>query len=319
MSVSVLATDKVNVPALAPLHEAAGIDVVVVEDSSTPEFAEALRAASGLIVRSATRVTADMLATAPALKVIGRAGVGVDNIDIAAATERGVAVFNAPGGNTVAAAELTVGLMLALTRHIPAADASMRRGEWNRAMYKGSELKGKTLGLVGSGRIGTEVAKRCRAFEMDVIVHDPYLTDMQVSQFGGRLVDLDDVLTTSDFISLHVPVNEETRRMIDGEALAKMKLSAVLINASRGPVLDQDALAHALEAGVIAGAALDVYDSEPLADDSPLRDAPNVVLTPHLGASTVEAQVGVATEVAERIRDLLTDGTTDGAINSSDL
>ena len=318
MTFRVLVTDKVNVAALDPLS-GDGFDVIAVHDSSTAEFQDELAEASALIVRSATQVDENLLKKAAKLKAIGRAGVGVDNIDIDSATDRGIAVFNAPDGNTIAAAELTVGLILALARHIAAADASLRSGKWDRAAFKGFELNGKTLGLVGAGRIGSEVAKRCRSFAMDVLVYDPYLTEAQVAEFGGSLVDVETVLENADVVSVHVPLTDETRSMFNESALARMKDTAVLINASRGGVVDAAALASALTSGAIAGAALDVYEAEPLAADSPLRGAPNLVMTPHLGASTVEAQEKVATQVAEKVRALLSDGDLAGALNARSL
>jgi D-3-phosphoglycerate dehydrogenase len=260
-----------------------------------------------------------LISRAPELRAIGRAGVGVDNVDIEAATERGVAVFNAPGGNTLAAAELTLGLMLSVARKIPEADASLRSGRWERAAFKGVELAGKTLGLIGAGRIGGEVAIRCRAFGMTVVVYDPYLTADRADELGVELVDLATVLARADFISIHVPLNDETRGIVGEETLAKMKRTAYLVNASRGGVVDEPALAAALREGAIAGAALDVYETEPLDTDSPLRDVPNLVLTPHLGASTAEAQEGVATEVAVKIRAMFESGDVSSAVNAADL
>ncbi len=319
MTHRVLVTDKVALAGLAPLADDPEFELVSIDDSSASEFGEALATADALIVRSATTVTGEMLSRAENLKAVGRAGVGVDNVDIVAASSRGVAVFNAPGGNTIAAAELTVGLMLSIARRIPSANASIKSGEWNRAAFKGVELRGKTLGLVGAGRIGTEVGVRCLAFGMDVVVHDPYLSEVRISQMSAPVTDLDTVLRTADFISVHVPISDETRGLLGTDAFAKMKESAFVVNAARGGVVDERALADALKSGTIAGAALDVYEREPLADDSPLRDAPNLVLTPHLGASTAEAQLGVATEVAEKIKMLLADGDNSSALNAGDL
>lgn len=317
MTHRVLVTDKVELSGLYPIVDAEGFEIVAVDDSTGDRFADELATAEALVIRSATRVTAEMLTRAPALRVIGRAGVGVDNVDLEAATAAGVVVFNAPGGNTIAATELTMGLILSVARMIPAADASIRAGRWDRAAFKGVELKGKTLGLIGAGRIGGEVATRCRAFEMDVIVYDPYLTEERAAELGVGLAGLNEVLEQADFISIHVPLTDETRGICGHDALARMKPTAYVINASRGGVIDESALAAALHSGTIAGAALDVYETEPLAADSPLRDAPNLVLTPHLGASTAEAQVGVATEVAVKIRDYLTLGDTSGAVNAA--
>jgi D-3-phosphoglycerate dehydrogenase len=315
---TILVTDKVNVSGLGPLLEQP-YSVMSVDDSAGEDFATALETAQALIVRSATTVSRDLISRAPELRAIGRAGVGVDNVDIEAATERGVAVFNAPGGNTLAAAELTLGLMLSVARKIPEADASLRSGRWDRAAFKGVELAGKTLGLIGAGRIGGEVAIRCRAFGMTVVVYDPYLTADRADELGVELVDLATVLARADFISIHVPLNDETRGIVGEETLAKMKRTAYLVNASRGGVVDEPALAAALREGAIAGAALDVYETEPLDTDSPLRDVPNLVLTPHLGASTAEAQEGVATEVAVKIRAMFESGDVSSAVNAADL
>lgn len=317
MTHRVLVTDKVELSGLYPIVDAEGFEVVAVDDSTGDGFVDELATAEALVIRSATRVTADMLTKAPGLRVIGRAGVGVDNVDLDAASAAGVVVFNAPGGNTIAATELTMGLILSAARRIPAADASIRAGRWDRAAFKGVELKGKTLGLIGGGRIGGEVATRCRAFEMDVIIYDPYLSEERAAELGVGLAGLNEVLEQADFISIHVPLTDETRGICGHDALARMKPTTYVINASRGGVIDESALASALHAGTIAGAALDVYESEPLAADSPLRDAPNLVLTPHLGASTAEAQVGVATEVAAKIRDYLTLGDISGAVNAA--
>lgn len=319
MTHQVLVTDKVELSGLYPLADDDGFAITSVDDSSTSEFVSTLAVADALIVRSATRVTREMLTGAPQLRAVGRAGVGVDNVDIPAATEAGVAVFNAPGGNTIAAAELTMGLLISAARHIPAADASLRAGRWERAGFKGVEMRGKTLGLIGAGRIGGEVAVRCKAFGMGVVIYDPYLSAERAAELGAELVDLEGVLQRADFISIHVPLTEETRGICGADLLSRVKPTAYVVNASRGGVVDEHALAMALHSGQIAGAALDVYEEEPLPDDSPLRDAPNLVLTPHLGASTHEAQIGVATEVAEKIKDLFATGDVSGAINADDL
>lgn len=317
MTFKVLATDRVSSEGLAPLRWDERFVITLIDDSSTEDFEQALESAQGLIVRSATKVTADMMDRAPNLKAVGRAGVGVDNIDIEAASERGVAVFNAPGGNTIAAAELTMALILSVVRRVTEADRSMREGRWDRAAFKGVELKGKTLGLIGCGRIGGEVAKRARAFGMAVIVSDPYLDHGRAEELGVRLVLLDDLIGQADVISCHVPLTTETKGLIDAEAMAKMKDNVFLINAARGGVIDEADLVEALHAGTIAGAALDVYETEPLPEDSPLRSAPRLVHTPHLGASTKEAQVGVAVEVAEALRDALAGGDYSDALNAS--
>lgn len=319
MTYRILVTDRVALSGLGPLVDGEGFEVTAVDDSASGEFTSALGAADALIVRSATRVTRQLLAEAPRLKAVGRAGVGVDNVDVAAATDHGIAVFNAPGGNTIAAAELTVALLISVARKIPAAEASVRSGRWDRSEFKGVELRGKTLGLIGAGRIGSEVAVRCKAFDMHVIAYDPYLSPTRAEGLGIEMVGFEDVIHRSDFVSIHVPLTEETRGMIGVDALSQMKRSAFVVNSSRGGVVDEEALAKALHNGDLAGAALDVYETEPLPSDSPLRMAPNLVLTPHLGASTVEAQEGVATEVANKVRLLLETGNRADAINASEL
>ena len=319
MTHRVLVTDAVALSGLGPLVGNDAFEIVSVDDSSSQEFVSALGSAEALIVRSATKVTREMISMAPHLKAIGRAGVGVDNVDIPAASQMGIAVFNAPGGNTTAAAEMTMALLISVARKIPAAEASLRSGNWDRAAFKGVELRGKTLGLIGAGRIGGEVGIRCRAFEMDVIAYDPYLSPTRADELGIEMVGFEEVIGRGDFITIHVPLTDETKGIIGPDALNQMRPTAFVVNASRGGVVDEAALAKALHNGEIAGAALDVYENEPLPVDSPLRDAPNLVLTPHLGASTAEAQVGVATEVAHKIRLLLETGNRADAINALDL
>ncbi len=318
MTHKVVATDKVSDSGLRALVEDDGFEVVFAHDSESSEFASALEAAAALIVRSATSVDAWLMDKGPHLKVIGRAGVGVDNIDIPAASERGIAVVNAPSGNTIAAAEMTLALILATMRHVAAADASLRAGRWDRTLYKGAELRGRRLGLIGAGRIGAEVAIRCQAFGMDVIIYDPYLSEERAGEIGSRLTELDEVVKTSDVISLHVPLTDETRGMLDEAAIQRMKPGTFVVNASRGGVVNESDLAAALESGHLGGAALDVYEEEPLSEDSPLRSAPNLTLTPHLGASTVEAQEHVAVEVAANVAAVL-DGDLSAALNKDQL
>ncbi|HUF76365.1 MAG TPA: phosphoglycerate dehydrogenase [Longimicrobiales bacterium] len=310
----VLVTDKVSGGALGALKDDARFEVVQVNDSKDGEFTQALATAHGLIVRSATKVKGPMMDQAPELRVIGRAGVGVDNIDLTAATERGIAVLNAPAGNTVSAAELTMALILAMVRRVAEAHAAMQQGTWSK--LQGAELRGRTLGLVGAGRIGGEVAKRCRAFGMDVIAYDPYLTDERAAELQVQRAKLEDVLTKGDIISLHVPLTDDTKNMIGKETLARMKKGAFVVNVARGGVVDEAALAEALKSGHLAGAALDVYVNEPLEKDSPLLGAPNVLLTPHLGASTGEAQELVASEIAEAVRAALAEGDLSRALNA---
>ena len=312
----VVVTDHVSESGLAPLLEDNRFEVVRIDDSASHAFQAALAEADGLVVRSATKVSREMLSNSPRLKVVGRAGVGVDNIDLTAAAERGIAVLNSPAGNTVAAAELTMALILSVVRRVAEADRSMRAGKWERARLRGVQLKDRTLGLVGAGRIGGEVAVRCRAFGMKVIVYDPYLSPERAEDLGLALTDLDQVLAHGDIISLHVPLTDETRHLIDGKAISRMKSGAFVVNVSRGGVIDEEALARALIDGHLAGAALDVFESEPLSPESPLLDLPNVVLTPHLGASTVEAQEMVAHEIAESVRDALVLGDLSGSVTN---
>lgn len=319
MTYAVLVTDKVTLSGLYPIGDDAAFEIVSIDDSAGEEFSDVLAKADALIVRSATTVSRELIARAPNLSAVGRAGVGVDNIDIPAATERGVAVFNAPAGNTISAAELTMGLILSVARKIAAADSSVRAGRWDRAAFKGVELRGKMLGLIGAGRIGGEVARLSRAFGMGVIAYDPYLTRERALDLGVPLVSLEEVLDHGDVISIHTPLTDETRGICGPDALARMKPTAFVINASRGGVVDEMALAKALRDGDIAGAALDVYENEPLPEDSPLRGVPNLVLTPHVGASTSEAQVGVATEVARKIRAWLLHGDRSDALNGAEL
>ncbi|MGH8915700.1 MAG: hydroxyacid dehydrogenase [Acidimicrobiia bacterium] len=315
----VVATDRVSTQGLAPLRDDGRFAVVEIEDSSDPRFEAELATASGLIVRSATKVDEAMLERARELKAVGRAGVGVDNIDVEAASARGIAVLNAPAGNTIAAAELTITLILSVVRRVAEADRSIRAGKWERSRFQGVELRGRTLGVIGAGRIGAAVAERCRAFGMKIIAYDPYLAADRLADLGVPVGQLEDLLRASDVLTLHVPLTDETKGMIDDSAFEKMKPGAFLVNVSRGGVVDESALATALREGRIAGAALDVYENEPLPGDSPLLAAPNVVLTPHLGASTSEAQVQVALEVAAGLREALAHGDMSAAVNSAEI
>ncbi len=268
-----------------------------------------------LAVRSETKVTADIIARAGKLKIIGRAGVGVDNIDVEAATNRGILVVNSPEGNTLAAAELTVAMLLALARNIAPADQALRGGKWDRKKYMGSEVYGKTLGVVGLGKIGREVVSRLQAFGMSVLGYDPYLKPEQAESLGIKLVDLDTLYRESDYITVHTPKTKETTGMINREKLALMKPTVRLINCARGGIIDEAALAEAAKAGQIAGAAVDVFTVEPAAADNPLLGVPNILTTPHLGASTEEAQVNVALDIAEQIVEVLNGKPARAAVN----
>jgi D-3-phosphoglycerate dehydrogenase len=282
---------------------------------SREEYLAILPDYDALMVRSQVQVDAAMFAAGTRLVVVGRAGVGVDNVDLDAATKAGVTVVNAPTGNTIAAAEHTLALLYTLARNVAAADASVRRGEWKRAQFTGVELRGKTLGLVGFGKIGQAVAVRARAMEMHVLAADPFATGEQAAHFGVELVDLPELLARADVVSLHVPKTRTTAGMIGTAELARMKPTAFVLNVARGGVVDERALAEALTAGTIAGAGIDVYDHEP-PTDSPLLGAPRTVMTPHLGASTAEAQVRVAVEAAQQVIDVLDGRPARYAVNA---
>jgi D-3-phosphoglycerate dehydrogenase len=301
----VLLADEIVPRGIEILAATEGLEVDDRAGIGAAELAAVIGGYDALIVRSRTKVTREVLEAATRLKVVGRAGVGVDNVDVDAATRRGVAVLNSPGGNVISAAEHTFALMLALVRHIPRADASLRRGEWERKRFQGIELHGKTLGLVGAGRIGSEVAKRARAFAMRVVAYDPYLSPERPDWLGFELVTLPDLLGQADVVSIHVPLTDETRGLIGEAELALMKSTAYLVNAARGGVVDETALAAALRSGRLAGAALDVFEEEPVAPNNPLLALDNVVVVPHLGAATREAQTGVGVEICEAVRDAL--------------
>jgi D-3-phosphoglycerate dehydrogenase len=270
-------------------------------------------------VRSETRVTAALLDQASRLRVIGRAGVGVDTIDVDSATARGIVVVNAPGGNAVAAAEHSLALMFALVRRVAAADASMKRGEWRRGTYIGSELTGKTLGLVGLGRVGSEVARRARGLDMRVLVYDPYVPEDHVRRLGLEPTELDLLLQSVDIVSVHVPLTDSTRGILNAPRLALLRRGAFLINCARGGLVDEEALLVALDADRLAGAGIDVYSREPVAADDPLPRHSKVVATPHLGASTVEAQAQVAMQVAAEVLAVLDGRPAQFAVNAPSL
>lgn len=276
----------------------------------------ALQDAVGMVVRSATTVDAAMMDAAPQLRVIGRAGSGVDNIDVEAATARGILVMNAPGENTLSAAEHALSLLLSLCRHIPQADARMRAGEWSKKGLMGTELIDKTIGVIGLGRIGQAVAQRAQGFGMKVVGYDPFLPSEVASSLGIELLELDQIWPRVDFLSLHTPLTDRTHHLIDAQVLAALKPRARLVNAARGGLVDEKAMLASLDAGHLAGAALDVFEQEPLPPDSPLRAHPQVILTPHLGASTDEAQEKVAVRIAEQICAFLKEGAVRNAVNS---
>jgi D-3-phosphoglycerate dehydrogenase / 2-oxoglutarate reductase len=281
---------------------------------SPAELAADLRDADALVVRSATKATRELIDSAHKLRVIARAGTGVDNVDVAAATARGIVVMNAPGANSLSVAELTMGLILSLARNIPAADASMKDSKWEKSKFAGAEIRSKTLGLVGLGRIGQEVAARAHAFEMNVIAHDPFISADLAVALGVALVSLDDLCTRSDYISLHLPAMPSTRHIFNAERLAKCKRGVRIINTARGELIDEAALADAIASGQVAGAGVDVFDVEP-PKDWRLASLPQVVATPHIAASTKEAQEQVGTETATALRDFLKEGVIRNAVN----
>lgn len=313
----VLVSDAIAEAGIARLREVAEVDVRT--GISHDELKSIIGGYEALAVRSETKVTADVIAAASQLKVIGRAGVGVDNIDIKAATERGIVVVNSPEGNTLAAAELTVAMLLALARKIPQADASLRAGKWDRKKFVGTELYGKTLGVVGLGKIGGEVCRRARAFEMDVLAYDPFATEEKAGHYGATLVALDELFAKSDFITVHVPLNDQTRGMIGTAQIEKMKNGVRIVNCARGGIIDEQALADAIKSEKVAGAAFDVYTKEPIDPANPLLGLPQMVMTPHLGASTREAQVNVALDIAEQIADVLAGKPARAAVNMPSL
>jgi len=312
----VVIADPLLPAGLEILSESPAIEIEDLTEAAPEDLTHALDGAAALIVRSRTKVTAELLAEAGDLEVIGRAGVGVDNIDMPAATRRGIAVLNAPGGNTYSTAELAFALILAAARKIPQADAGIRQGDWPRKTLRGLELRGRTLGVVGLGRIGTEVAHRARAFGMKVIGHDPYVTSRRAEELGVAMFSLPDMLARADVVTLHVPLTDKNRNLIGQAELASMPEGSILVNAARGGLVDEEALAAALSSGRLAGAGLDVFAVEPPYPDNPLLAAPNLVMTAHLGASTRDAQEAVSREIAVVVRDALLKKNYHAALNA---
>ncbi len=310
----ILVTEKISPEGLEALKRGAEVDVKL--DLDKDSLLTVLPEYDALVVRSATKVTAPVIEAGKQLRVIGRAGSGVDNIDVPAATQSGIIVVNAPASNNVAVAELTIGLMLSLARHIPVAYNSVCGGKWERSKFVGWEVRGKTLGLVGLGRIGSEVARRARGLQMHVLAYDPVVSFDRANQLGVEIVTIEDLLAHSDVVSVHVPLIDSTRNMLDAERLSKMRKGAYLINASRGGIVHEDALVEAIDSGHLGGAALDVYSSEPPAADSKVIGHPKILTIPHLGASTTEAQVLVGTDVAEGVLVALEGGTPQYAVNA---
>ena len=311
----ILVADRISPIGVDLFKSREGFEVIEAYGSSPEQILELVKDVDAIAVRSDTRINAEVIAAAPNLKVVGRAGVGVDNIDIEAATENGVIVMNTPSGNTIATAELTFTHMLAGTRPIVQACARMREGGWDRKKFGGYELNQKTLGILGMGRIGAEVAKRAMAFQMDVIAFDPYLTESRAKSLGVTQVSLDEVIERADYITVHMPLTADTKHMLNADAFSRMKDGVRIFNCARGGIIDESALMDALNSGKIAAAGLDVYEDEPPAEDSPLRSIQNLVLTPHLGASTKEAQENVGIDVARQMIEALTGGMVMNALN----
>ena len=306
----IIVADKISERGVALLRETGWNVVLPAKEALLGELADA----DALLVRSATKVTAALLEQAPKLRVVGRAGSGVDNVDLDAATRRGVLVMNTPGGNAVSVAEHTFALLLALARQVPRLDAALHAGRWEKSSAAQSELRGKTLGVVGFGRIGTEVARRARAFEMRVLVFDPYISEPAVREMQAELVPLNDLLAQSDYVTLHSALNPSTQNLINAATLKLMKHGARLVNAARGELIDEAALAEALQSGQLAGAALDVFAEEPTKNTA-LVGLPNVIVTPHVAGATAEAQEEVCTQIAQQVREYLTEGVIRNAVN----
>ncbi|MEK7774051.1 MAG: phosphoglycerate dehydrogenase [Deltaproteobacteria bacterium] len=311
----ILISDSMSGKAVEILKNTPGISCDVITGLKPDELKAKIKDYHGLVVRSATKVTADILEAAENLKVIGRAGTGVDNIDTVAATKKGVVVMNTPGGNTVTTAEHAVAMMMSLARKIPQATASMKRGEWEKKKFEGTEVTGKTLGVLGVGNIGGVVASRALGLKMNVIAYDPFISAEAADKLGVTLVSVDELFKKSDFISIHVPLTNETKNLLNGEAFRKMKKGVKIVNCARGGIVDEKDLAEAIKARIVSGAALDVFEKEPPPADNPLLALEEVILTPHLGASTHEAQENVAVAIAEQIAEYLTNGTIRNAVN----
>lgn len=315
----ILVSDKLDKQGLEILEACEGLEVDNKPGLPAEELEKIIGAYEGLVIRSGTKVTARLLEAATSLKAIGRAGIGVDNVDVPAASKRGVIVMNTPGGNNVTTAEHAISMMLAVARHIPQANATLRAGQWKRNDFVGTEICGKTLGVVGLGNIGAVVADRAKGLAMKVVAYDPFVTAEAAARAGIELVPLEELYARADFLSVHTPLTPETKGLIGTAALEQMKKGVRIVNCARGGIVDEDALLAALESGQVAGAALDVFAEEPPPAGHPLIAHPKVVATPHLGASTGEAQLNVAIAVAEQIRDFFVDGTIRNAINVPSL
>ncbi len=317
-NIKIFVADDVNEEKLAPLRDA-GFTIEKRIKLSAEELAEAVKDFDGLIVRSETKVRSDLMDALPKLRVIGRAGVGVDNIDVKGATARGIVVMNAPDGNTITTAEHTIALLVSMARNVPQAHALLQSGIWDKKKFVGVELSGKTLGVIGLGRIGKHVAKIAKGFGMNIFAFDPFISEEQAKDLGFELGTLDDAFSKADFLTIHTPVTDETRNIIWKDAFAKMKKGVRIVNCARGGLVDESALLEAIENGTVAAAAMDVFSTEPLPINSPLLNNRKIITTPHLGASTTEAQEGVALTVAEQMRDYLLSGELRNAVNAPSM
>lgn len=316
----VLVADPISERGVSKLADGGALEVTVRTGLKEDQLLEIIPQFSALVVRSQTKVNARVIGAATRLRVVGRAGVGVDNVDVEAATKRGIIVMNTPGGNTISTAEHAFSLLVSIARGIPQAHASMKAGKWERKKFEGVELYNKTLAVLGMGRIGTEIARRAMAFGMRALAYDPYLSASRARALQVELVEhLDDILLRADFITMHMPLTDETRHMLDAKRLALCKKGVRIVNCARGGLLDETALAESLKSGHVAAAALDVYETEPPPADCALRDLPNVVMTPHLGASTAEAQESVGIEIAQQIRAALLGGEIRNAVNAPSI
>lgn len=316
----VLICDPISAKGIEYFQKQSELEVVVLEKRpSEDELISMAGDVSAYVVRSETKITARVIEHSPFLKVVGRAGVGVDNVDVESATQRGIVVMNTPGGNTISTAELTFAMLMALARKIPQAHMSMSNKEWNRKAFSGTELYNKTLAILGLGRIGTEVAKRAQAFGMHVLAFDPYLSPSRAKAIQVEIATLDEIYAKADFITVHMPMTDETRGMINEEAFAKMKKGMRILNCARGGIVQEEDLVEAVKSGIIAGAAIDVYCKEPLDANHPFREIPEIITTPHLGASTQEAQQNVGIEIGESISSYLLTGAIQNAVNMPSL
>ncbi|WP_128894471.1 phosphoglycerate dehydrogenase [Longirhabdus pacifica] len=311
----VLVSDPISDIGIQQLHDATDVQVDKKTGLAEEELLSIIHEYDALLVRSQTKVTKRIMEQATRLKAIGRAGVGVDNIDLDAATERGIIVVNAPDGNTVSTCEHAFAMMISLARNIPQAYAKTITGEWDRKSFVGAELRGKTLGIIGMGRIGSEVAKRARVFSMQIIAYDPFLSEERAEKLGVTLGSVEEVITAADFITVHTPLTKETHHIIGKDQFMQMKKGVRIINCARGGIIDEQALVEALDMDIVAGAAFDVFEQEPPAPDHPFLSHPKVVVTPHLGASTVEAQENVAIDVAEEVLHILRQEPFKNAVN----